>query len=101
MTGNYTFWIASDDTSELYLSADDDPERKQLIARVAGFTLAREWTKYADQESALIGLQAGRRYYFEMLHKEEGGGDHVAVAWQPPGSEVRVISGPFLAPYVP
>src|SRR5688572_32934417 len=33
-TGNYTFSIASDETSNLYLSTDEDPATKQLIAWV-------------------------------------------------------------------
>jgi hypothetical protein len=32
-TGNYTFWIASDDASTLFLSTDDSPANKRAVAR--------------------------------------------------------------------
>jgi hypothetical protein len=99
ITGNYTFWVSSDDTSEFYLSSDDRPESKQLLCSVPGFTWLREWTKYAEQESSLVHLDANRSYYLEILHKESGGGDHVAVGWQPPGSEPEVIGGSYLSPF--
>jgi len=38
VTGKYTFWIASDDNGELWLSTDDKQSRKRLIASVPGFT---------------------------------------------------------------
>lgn len=81
-TGDYTFWIASDDASELWLSADDSPASKVKIAAVMGHTNFRQWTKYATQQSALIHLAAGQPYYIEALHKEAGGNDHISVGWQ-------------------
>ena len=65
VTGNYTFWIASDDGSELWLSTDDTPARKARIALVSAWTASREWTKEAGQQSAPIRLEAGRSYYVE------------------------------------
>lgn len=100
-TGSYTFWIASDDQSELSLSPDPTPAGKRRIARVTRWTAQREWTKFTDQESDLVELEAGRRYYFEILHKEGGGGDHLSVAWQPPGGEPTVITATYLSPYFP
>ena len=31
-TGSYTFWISSDDGSQLWLSTDDDPANLSLVA---------------------------------------------------------------------
>ena len=42
MSGNYVFWIASDDNSELWLSTDDDPAHKVLIASVPQWTASRD-----------------------------------------------------------
>ena len=84
-TGDYTFWIASDDNSELWLSTDEDPAHKVLIASVPEWTSSREWTRFASQQSAPITLMAGRKYYIEALAKEGGGGDNLAVRWQLPG----------------
>ncbi|MCH5376851.1 MAG: PA14 domain-containing protein, partial [Planctomycetes bacterium] len=99
-TGNYTFWIASDDRSELWLSSDDDPSRKTKIAQVNSYTGSRQWTKEAGQQSDPIWLEAGHGYYIEAIHKEGGGGDHLAVGWQLPDSTYeRPIPGHRLAPF--
>jgi len=98
-TGNYTFYIASDDNSELWLSKNNNPAAKQKIAFVTGWTNAREWTKYPSQKSAVIALQANTRYYIEALHKEGTGGDNLSVGWITPGSSViAVIPGSVLSP---
>ncbi|MBI1177017.1 hypothetical protein GC207_06210 [bacterium] len=88
-SGFYTFWISSDDNGALYLSPDEEPAHKQPIAAVPGWTASREWTKYPEQQSSQIWLEAGRRYYVEMLQKEGGGGDNAAVGWQLPNSEME------------
>jgi len=49
VTGNYTFWISSDDNSVLYLSTDADPAHKVQIASVTSWTNARQWTNYPSQ----------------------------------------------------
>jgi O-glycosyl hydrolase len=97
-SGDYSFWIASDDNSELWLSTDDNPANISLIASVTGYTGSREWTKYPSQESSPILLTAGQKYYIEVLHKEGTGNDNVAVAWQGPGITQQVIDGMYLSP---
>lgn len=99
-TGNYVFWIASDDNSELWLSTDANPVNKVLIASVSGYTNSEQWTKYLSQQSVPVFLQAGQRYYIESLHKEGGGSDNIAVGWKlPSGTLERPIPGSRLAPY--
>jgi hypothetical protein len=100
-TDNYTFWIASDDNGELWLSTDDNPANKVKIAYVPGWTSWQAWTWYpAQQQSALIPLVAGQRYYIEALQKEGGGGDNLSVAWQRQGGAFQgPIPGSYLAPY--
>ena len=101
VTGDYWFWIASDDNGQLWLSTDDNPDHKSVIAYVPGWTSPREWTWYAQQQSALIHLEAGTRYYVEALMKEGGGGDNLAVAWQRQGTVFGglPIDGSYLTPY--
>ena len=41
VTGSYTFWVASDDKSELWISTDDDPLNKVKIASVPDHTDTR------------------------------------------------------------
>ncbi len=88
-TGAYTFWIASDDQSVLYLSTDASPSSKQLIARVNTWTAWKEWTKEANQQSAPISLVGGQSYYIEALQKEGGGGDSLSVRWRLPSGAIE------------
>jgi hypothetical protein len=97
-SGDYTFWISSDDGGELWLSTDADPANKKLIATVATWTDSREWGKEASQRSLPVELEAGSRYYIEALMKEGGGGDNVAVAWQGPGIAMDVIGAGGVGP---
>jgi ELWxxDGT repeat protein len=102
MSGAYTFWISSDDYSELYLSTDDTEGNKKLIAWVYGSTPYRNYDKYASQKSALITLAAGQSYYIEARHKEGSGNDFVSVGWQlPNGTLERPIAGSNLVPIPP
>lgn len=99
-TGNYIFWIASDNESELWLSTDDQPANKIKIASVPGFTTSRNWTKYSQQKSSSINLTAGKKYYIEAIHREGAEGDNLAVGWQlPSGTLERPIPGTRLSPY--
>jgi hypothetical protein len=99
-TGNYTFWIASDDNSELSLSTSEDPAGKRKIASVPLWTNPRDWYAYPDQQSAPIFLVAGQRYYIEALHKEGGGGDNLAVGWTLPDStEEKPILAQHIVPF--
>jgi hypothetical protein len=100
--GQYIFWIASDDKSELFISTDHDPANKSKIAWVTGHTAIRQWNKYATQQSPAIWLQQGRRYYIEALHKEAAGGDHLAVGWRlPDGTQERPMSASRLMKFEP
>jgi hypothetical protein len=99
-TGSYTFWIASDDGSTLFLSTDATATNKREIASVPGWTSAREWGKYAEQTSSPVSLVAGQNYYIEALMKEGGGGDNLAVRWQlPDATWEEPIPGSRLTPF--
>lgn len=102
MDGDYTFYISSDDHSELWLSDGSDPANKQRIAYVQGATSKRQWNKYPSQQSAPISLRRGVRYYVEVLHKENLGYDHISVGWKlPDGVMERPIPGSRLSPFDP
>jgi hypothetical protein len=101
VSGSYTFWVAGDDNTDLYLSTSDNPASASRIAYVSGWTNSREWTRYTTQRSTAINLVAGQKYYIEVLHKEGSGGDNVAVAWQGPGISQQVIAGNALSPFIP
>lgn len=82
--GKYVFRIASDDSSELWLSTDDTPGNLQLIAHVPGWTARDEYDKYPEQYSQLIELKPNMLYRIEVLHKEGGDDDFLAVQWSGP-----------------
>lgn len=104
-TGSYTFWIAADDRGELWLSTSDQPADKRLIASVTAYTGSRQWTKYSSQKSVAVSLVAGRKYYLEVLHKENSGSDNLAVGWARPGQATsapsEVVPGTVLSPALP
>jgi hypothetical protein len=101
VTGAYTFYIASDDASELWLSTDTNPANAAKIAHVSGWTASRQWTKEANQKSAPVNLAAGGRYYIRALQKEGTGGDNLAVGVDyPGGSSEKPVSGSRLDPWV-
>jgi xyloglucan-specific exo-beta-1,4-glucanase len=102
-TGSYTFWIAGDDNSELWLSINDNPENKVKIGWVSEWTDSRQWNKFSTQKSPTVTLTEGQRYYVEALQKEGGGGDNLAVSWAKPGESTsapsEVIPGSVLSPF--
>jgi len=100
-SGLYTFWIASDDASELWFSADETPFLREKIARVDGFTAYQDFDKFGTQQSAPISLVAGQSYYLEILHKEHGGGDHVSVFWSEFGGTPELVPSSVLRSYTP
>jgi hypothetical protein len=104
-SGDYTFWVASDDASDLYLSTSESPCDAVRIAYVAGWTCNRCWDSVDTQNSTnvvgeTIPLEAGQKYYIAALYKEGGGGDNCSVAWEGPDSPARgVIDGYYLSPF--
>ncbi len=83
-TGAYTFWIASDDTSSLFLSSDQNPANEQLIAYVSSATAAGQYTLQPNQQSAPVNLVAGRLYYLEAIMQQGSGADNLSVQWRLP-----------------
>jgi hypothetical protein len=66
VTGDYTFFIASDDNGEFYLSTDGNPANKVLACKQPFSASPRWWDKYPEQKSGLIRLEAGKSYYYEV-----------------------------------
>jgi hypothetical protein len=90
--GAYTFWIASDDASQLWLSTNGLAANKSLIASVSGYTGYRVWTTYTTQKSVAVTLALGQKVYIEALQKEGTGGDHLSVGWSRPGQSTAAPS---------
>ena len=100
-TGDYTFWLCSDDNGELWLSTDDDSTNVQLIAQESSYSNPNTWGT-GEEQSEPIPLVAGQKYYIMALWKEGTGGDQCQVAWQGPGVPTpTIIPGSNLSPYEP
>ncbi|MBQ46510.1 MAG: hypothetical protein CMP10_03290 [Zetaproteobacteria bacterium] len=109
-TGNYTFYIATDDYSELWLSSDDNPTNVKKVAQMVGWMRPRAFQKSPHQSvSKPIRLEAGQYYYIELVTKEVGGWDNAAVAWTGPGDDGTdydsshgnlPIPGKYLSPFL-
>ncbi|MDB6041209.1 MAG: hypothetical protein JWM99_5050, partial [Verrucomicrobiales bacterium] len=107
--GNYTFFIRSDDASELWLSTDAQAANVSEIAYEPGCCNA--FLEQKDDGSVLqtsqpIHLDANKPYYIEAFQKEGGGGDYVEVAWRKEGDTTAAgsltpIPGSLLSAYGP
>ncbi len=97
-TGDYTFTLTSDDNALVMLSPNSEPQFKQIICSVSGWTDPAQFDKYPSQTSTTIPMVAGVHYYVEVLHKEGAGGDHVSLYWQTPSNATRtVVPGSVMA----
>jgi hypothetical protein len=102
VSGEYTFWISSDDGSRFYLGTGETEGSKSLLCSVSGYTGFQAFDSQGGQRSLPVTLEAGRAYWFEAQQAEGGGGDHVSVAWQGAGIASRtVIAGAYLVPNQP
>jgi hypothetical protein len=104
VTGDYVFFMNSDDDADLFLSTDTTPDHKRLISQEVGWansglgwsqtggggdSLAqRRSDQFTDPStgtqpySAGIHMLAGQKYYMEGVHKEGGGGDYFAATYK-------------------
>jgi hypothetical protein len=98
-TGDYVFRIASDDDGDLFLSRDESPSTKRLIAHVRGWTNDLQFDKSRTQTSRPVHLEAGKRYYIEAVQKDNWVNDCLSVDWSSPGAASGVIPGAALSPY--
>lgn len=101
-TGEYTFWIASDNCGELWLSPDEDPGKIKRIALLKSgeWVNQHEWTRYPWQRSEPIFLKGGSVYYIEAFEEQLTLDDNLSVAWEGGGLPQAVISGKYLSPYI-
>lgn len=99
-TGFYSFAIASDDSSELWLASDQNPRNATLIARNPNAVSRLEWGRNPVQQSSDVFLEAGHLYYLSALHQEGFGDDHLAVGWKlASDANFAIIPGTHLLPY--
>lgn len=92
-SGEYRLYLSSDDSAELWLGKDATQKDMTCIATVKGYSDPHNWSNQPNQASGPIQLEAGRFYFLLVIHKEDGGPDHMSVAWSGPD-----IPGPVVIP---
>ncbi|KAM8971853.1 beta-1,4-N-acetylgalactosaminyltransferase 3 [Pelodytes ibericus] len=104
--GDFQFAVSSDDNSEFWLSEDETVGKLQMLCGVGPpgnhWTVPGEFGKFKSQTSKYVRLSASRRYYFELLHKQDDTGtDHVELGWRlvELGTRFVLIESQFLSLY--
>lgn len=69
-TGNYTFFLTSDDGAEVFLSNSTNPQFMKGIIYFYSYLDVRQYYFYASSVSAPIPLVANQSYYFEIWHSQ-------------------------------
>lgn len=93
-SGEYRLYLSSDDSAELWLGKDATRKDMACIAAVKGYSEPHHWSNQPHQASEPVQLEAGRFYFLVVIHKEDGGPDHMSVAWTGPGIPEPVIIPP-------
>src|SRR4030095_14799863 len=113
VTGQYVFYLATDDFGRMFLSTDANPANIKEVAREPVWANRREWTGagggggrvgvtnlYGGPQANITGpitLNQGQRYYMETYFTEGGGGDNMGVAVKGPGDVDPVNGGSRIA----
>jgi hypothetical protein len=107
-TGQWRFFIYSDDLSLLYLNPiGTDPAGKVKVAESAS-ACCISWSEPPNERtSAAIDLVGGRGYYIEAVYKEGTGGDYCYVAARgeidptPASALTNIMTSAAAAPFLP
>ena len=79
-TGDYQFYLVSDDHSKVWLSTDATAANKAEIINFTSYSSYRGHMLFYDSnKSDMVTLQAGNFYYFEIQHAQGGGADHFSI----------------------
>ncbi|HEY5909760.1 MAG TPA: hypothetical protein VJA21_04060 [Verrucomicrobiae bacterium] len=106
--GNYTFYVASDDDTDVFLSTDANPANKRIICQEPQWSGFNNWTNAGGGGAGAIALKcsdtwtndanptppfagginllAANRYYVEMVLHNGGGGDNGSLTMLPTGT---------------
>ena len=109
--GNYTFFVGSDDASQLWVSTDATTNNLQLVAEETDCCDAFQEPGALNDDgitsptSTAIPLVAGQRYFVQLLYKEGASGDYGQVAWRhandtTPAGALTPIPSPYLSTLV-
>ncbi len=99
ITGAYTFYVRADDAAHFFLSENEKPEKLSAKPIAKADVANYSWPQSGPAVSKPVALKAGKRYYFELLHKQGANGEGFGqVAWKGPNFLVeRPIPGPRIS----
>lgn len=95
-TGEYTFYLAADDSAEFYLSTDEKPENLQKVCEVGSYMPRHHFAQ--GRTAGKVRLKRNKKYYMVVNYKDAINDDHVALAWEGPGIEKRIIPKKYFSP---
>jgi hypothetical protein len=108
-SGYYRFWLASDDSSVLFLSGDYDTVHLSNVAELPSWIAPMDWAAALARGSvsAPVAMTKGQRYAFDARHKQGNGGSHFSLGYtitdtvdgEHLPAQVQVVSGSMLAPW--
>ena len=89
-TGEFTFFISSDDGGEFWLSSNSSAGNKALIAEETACCAPLFAGARLEERSGTATLEKGSSYYFEIFHKENTGGSSIIAGWRTPSGVEEV-----------
>lgn len=93
------FNITGDDYVQFYLSSNQDPDNKTLVASLPAALAEEKHDSFPEQTSAVINLIADQYYYFEVIHADRWGSDRFSIFWQTDlvsSTEWNVVTAAYL-----
>lgn len=119
--GKYIFFVSADDDADLFVSTDENPANKVLVASEVQWSNQRQWlntgdgtdnagdpgTKRSDNSVGAIQMTANKRYYIEGVQHEGGGGDNFAATFKldtqddPANGSASAFTGKVIAASLP
>lgn len=96
-SGNYYFWLAANNSAELWISNDSQYINRVQRAKVTSSTGKKIWNAQTTQRSPWLTLVAGQKYYFDVLHNTgTDADDYVNVGWcqDDVGTRIATVSDP-------
>lgn len=89
--GEYTFYVASDDSSRLFVSENDNMDDAVQVAYVDGWTGSQDWHAMASQQAEPMSLSEGQLIAVWAVMQEGTGGDNLAIGVEGPGTDGEII----------
>ncbi len=91
--GNYVFKIAADTMAFFSVSEDEKPENLRIVCGLSSYARPAQWDKHPGQISVPIPMEKGKKYYYEVIHVQTTGGNHVGAAWRGDTMALQTVGG--------